>query len=136
MARPDTYLEKRLAQCLVKGIKPGFVGRRFLGLDGQISMKLADSMVGGSWLNGEVFLTSDAVVFLPSILDRALVKKETIPELRAPLSDLVDVHFRKGALAKILVLDTAEVSLSLRGLGMDRLAEAIRTQMNLQEGRK
>jgi len=129
MSRPETWIEKRLAQALIQGVKPGFVGKRFLGLDGQISMKLAEKLVGGTWINGEIFLTEHAVIFYPSIVDRTLVKKDSMPELQVLLSDIESVSFRKGVLAKIMELKAGELTLSARGLGMDSFAEAIKAQI-------
>lgn len=128
MSRPDTYLEKRLAQCLVQGVKTAFIGKRLLGLDGQIGLKLAEKMTGGLWLNGEVFLTNDAVLFLPSIIDRTMVKSESLPVLSLALFEISDISFRKGALTRILDIKSDEVTLSFRGLGMDSFAESVQAQ--------
>lgn len=134
MSRPETWIEKRFAQALLQGVKPGFVGKRFLGLDGQISMKLAEKVAGGTWLNGEIFLTNDAVVFYPSVVDRTLVRKDSLPELQLLLAEIESVSFRKGALAKIMELITADLTLSARGLGMDSFADAIKARIGREGG--
>lgn len=128
MSKPETWLEKRYGQALLKGVKPNFITKKLAGFDGQIGMKIGEKLVGGAWTSGALFLTSTDVSFEPSFFEKALVQGDSIPALSVPLTQISRAEFRKGLISRILDIESPEMTMSLRGIGMDSFLSALLTQ--------
>lgn len=129
MSKPENWIEKRLAQALFQGVKTNFVANKLMGFDGRIGAGIGEKLVGGTWMTGEVYLTDTAIIFLPNILDKALVKTDSLPEAKISLDAITEIAWRKGLVSKILDIRSEALVISLRGLNLESFSEAVRVRI-------
>lgn len=125
MDKPKDIIFEKSVSALLKGVKMARLSKLVLGMDGQISAALSKKLIGGTWMQGKVFLTPERLVFHPSRLNGPFVKNIEDLRFELPLSEIAEVRERLGMVGPMLDLVTSEETWTLRCLGTDKLKAEI-----------
>ena len=112
---------------LLDDVKMARLSKLILGMDGQISAALSKKLIGGTWMQGKVFLTPACFIFHPSRLTGLFVKNFDELRFELPLSEIEHVRERLGMVGPMLDLVTADETWTIRCLGADKLKAQIDT---------
>ena len=125
MDKPKDIIFEKSVSALLNGVKMARLSKLMLGMDGQISAALSKKLIGGTWMQGKVFLTPDQLVFHPSRLNSPFVKNIEDLRFELPLSEIAEVLERIGMVGPMLDLVTSDETWTLRCLGTDKLKAKI-----------
>ena len=125
MDKPKDIIFEKSVSALLDGVKMARLSKLMLGMDGQISAALSKKLIGGTWMQGKVFLTPDQLVFHPSRLNGPFVKNIEDLRFELPLSEIAEVLERIGMVGPMLDLVTSDETWTLRCLGTDKLKAKI-----------
>ncbi len=125
MKKPDNVIVEKSVSALLDDVKMARLSKLMLGMDGQISAALSKKLVGGTWMQGKVFLTREALIFHPSRLNGPFVKNFDELKFELPLVEIETVRERLGMVGPMLDLVTADETLTIRCLGANKLKAQI-----------
>lgn len=125
MPKPDNVLEKRLVNALIKGAEANVAANKLLGGAGKAGLAVVEKMMGGLWVGGTAYLTPTTVEFHPNALNKMFHKGGDAMGVVVPLADVTSVEHRFGIATKIIDIETAEMTLSVRCYNSKTFAEAI-----------
>lgn len=127
MPKPDNLIDKRMANALFKGAKANAGSRMMLGINGRVGLKAVEKIMGGLWVGGNAWLTPEAIIFEPNMLNRGMHADAETLRVELALDTVTDVRWRKGIATSIIDITAGEEKLSLRCYNSRRFADAIRT---------
>jgi hypothetical protein len=125
MAKPKNIIASKLANALMKDAEINDRTQTLLGAGGRFGTSAAKKLMGGLWVGGTAYLTEDAVEFHPNILNRALHKDPDDMTVVLPLRGITSVEVRFGLGTKIIDVNTAIGTLSVRCYGAEGFARKI-----------
>ena len=114
-------IDKRLCNALIKDAEPDFdvffnvanaVGLGAVKTPIGSVVSVAKKLMGGLWVGGTTYLTKDAIVFRPNILNRLVHKQDC--SVNIPLSEVTDVQKHFGFGTQIIDIKTLKGTLSIR----------------------
>jgi hypothetical protein len=88
---------------------------------------VAKKLMGGLWVGGTTYLTEDAVIFRPNLLNRLVHKQDY--SVSIPLSEITDVKKRFGIGTQIIDVKTSKGTLSFRCYWASSFLEMINQQL-------
>jgi len=133
MKTPEAAIFEKSVSALLDGVKMARLSKLMLGMDGQVSAAISKKLIGGTWMQGKVFLTPTVLVFQPSRLNGLFVKNFDDLKFELPLSELHAVRERLGMSGPMLDLVTSDDTWTIRCLGAEKLKaqiNAARAAMN------
>ena len=125
MTKPDNVIARKMANALMKDAEMGDRASALLGAGGRLGTNAVKNLMGGLWVGGTTYLTTDAVEFHPNGLNRALHKDPDSMSVVLPLRSITSVETRFGIGTKIIDLKTAIGTLSVRCYGAEGFARKI-----------
>lgn len=125
MARPDNVIARKLANALIKDAEIGDRTQTLLGPGGRLGASAMKKLMGGLWVGGTVYLTSDAIEFHPNGFNRAVHKDPDSLSVVLPLRGITSVETRFGVATQIIDIKTAIGTLSVRCFGAPGFAKKI-----------
>ena len=127
MARPAGIIEKRLANALINEAEPGAMAKKLLGRAGQVGLAAATKLVGGMWVGGTVYLTSNTVEFHPNALNKIAHTGAGDMSVIVDLRDIETVTKRFGIGTQIIEIAAGGATLSVRCYNSQSFMDAIET---------
>ena len=85
MTKPDNVIARKMANALMKDAEMGDRASALLGAGGRLGTNAVKKLMGGLWVGGTTYLTTDAVEFHPNGLNRALHKDPDSMSVVLPL---------------------------------------------------
>ncbi|MEM7328818.1 MAG: hypothetical protein AAF437_08780 [Pseudomonadota bacterium] len=125
MTRPENVIAKKLANALMKDAEIGDQAQTLLGPGGRLGATAMKKLMGGLWIGGTAYLTSDAVEFHPNGLNRMVHKDPDSLSVVLPLRGITSVETRFGVATQIIDIKTAIGTLSVRCFGARGFASKI-----------
>ncbi len=125
MSKPQNVIARKLANALMKDAEIGDRTQMALGPGGRLGTNAVKKLMGGLWVGGTAYLTSDAVEFHPNGLNRAMHKDPDSLSVVLPLRSITGVETRFGIATQIIDIKTAIGTLSIRCYGAKGFAEKI-----------
>ncbi|MEL6861059.1 MAG: hypothetical protein AAGL11_04415 [Pseudomonadota bacterium] len=125
MSKPDNVIARKLANALMKDAEIGDRTQMVLGPGGRLGTNAVKKLMGGLWVGGTAYLTSDAVEFHPNGLNRAMHKDPDSLSVVLPLRSITGVETRFGIATQIIDIKTAIGTLSIRCYGAKGFADKI-----------
>ena len=125
MASADDVIDRRMASVLFAEAEPGLAAKWMLGLDGRAGIAIARKLVGGSWVGGNAWLTHETLRFRPNLVNRMAHRNAETLGIAIPLGDIRSVAERFGLATRIIDIETAAATLSLRCYRAQAFASAI-----------
>ncbi len=125
MSKPQNVIARKLANALMKDAEIGDRTQMALGPGGRLGTNAVKKLMGGLWVGGTAYLTSDAVEFHPNGLNRAMHKDPDSLSVVLPLRSITGIETRFGIATQIIDIKTAIGTLSIRCYGAKGFAEKI-----------
>ena len=125
MSKPENVIARKLANALMKDAEIGDRTQMALGAGGRLGTNAVKKLMGGLWVGGTAYLTSDAVEFHPNGLNRAIHKDPESLSVVLPLRSITAVETRFGIATQIIDIKTAIGTLSIRCYGAKGFADKI-----------
>lgn len=125
MSKPNNVIARKLANALMKDAEIGDRTQMVLGPGGRLGTNAVKKLMGGLWVGGTAYLTSDAVGFHPNGLNRAMHKDPDSLSVVLPLRSITGVETRFGIATQIIDIKTAIGTLSIRCYGAKGFADKI-----------
>ena len=125
--KPDNVIARKLANALMKDAEIGDRTQMVLGPGGRLGTSAVKKLMGGLWVGGTAYLTSDAVEFHPNGLNRAMHKDPESLSVVLPLRSITGVETRFGIATQIIDIKTAIGTLSIRCYGAKGFADKIKS---------
>lgn len=125
MTKPENVVARKLANALFKDAEIGDRTQTLLGPGGRMGAGAMKKLMGGLWVGGTAYLTTDAVEFHPNGLNRALHKDPESLSVVLPLRGITGVETRFGIATQIIDIKTAIGTLSIRCYGAPGFAKKI-----------
>lgn len=127
MTKPDNVIARKLANALMKDAEIGDRTQMVLGPGGRLGTSAVKKLMGGLWVGGTAYLTSDALEFHPNGLNRAMHKDPESLSVVLPLRSITGIETRFGIATQIIDIKTAIGTLSLRCCGAKGFADKIKS---------
>lgn len=125
MSEPANVIDKRLANALYRDASINSASGKLLGPSGKLGVKAVEKMMGGLWVGGTAYLTTDAVEFHANALNRLVHTPGSIEPVVFPLAGIEDTAYRKATVTHIIDLVSGGRTLSIRGYNMRAFHAAI-----------
>ena len=125
MTKPENVIAKKMANALMKDAEVSDRTNTLLGPGGRLGTNAVKKLMGGLWVGGTVYLTSDAIEFHPNGLNRAVHKDPDSLSVVLPLRGITSVETRFGIATQIIDIKTAIGTLSVRCYGAAGFAKKI-----------
>ena len=129
MTTPENVIARKLANALIKDAEIGDRAQTLLGPGGRVGASAMKKLMGGLWVGGTAYLTSDALEFHPNGFNRVVHKDPDSLSVVLPLRGITGVETRFGVATQIIDIKTAIGTLSIRCFrapGFARKIEAAR----------
>lgn len=131
MTQPKNVIARKMANALMKDAEIGDRTQMILGPGGRLGTNAVKKLMGGLWVGGTAYLTSDAVEFQPNGLNRAMHKDPESLSVILPLRSITAVETRFGIATQIIDIKTAIGTLSIRCYGAKGFADKINAARGL-----
>ncbi|MEL7111198.1 MAG: hypothetical protein AAFV59_13170 [Pseudomonadota bacterium] len=125
MTAPDNVIARKLANALMKDAEIGDRTQTLMGPGGRLGTNAIKKLMGGLWVGGTAYLTTDAVEFHPNGFNRAVHKDPDSLSVVLPLRGITSVETRFGVATQIIDIKTAIGTLSIRCFGAPGFAKKI-----------
>lgn len=125
MTEPANVIDKRLANALYRDASINSATGHILGASGKLGVKAVEKLVGGLWVGGNAYLTTEAVEFRANALNKLVHTPGSIEPILFPLSDIESVAYREATITHIVDLSSHGRTLSIRGYNMRAFHAAI-----------
>ncbi len=128
MPKPKNLIDRRTANTLISDAEAKGFTSRAMGVSGQMSMKVVEKMIGGVWIGGTAWLTTDALIFEAGRASIASGLKIDDVRITLPLNEIEEVSWRKAFLTSIIDISAGEQALTLRCYKAQAFADRIRSE--------
>eukprot|EP00903_Cladosiphon_okamuranus_P003288 g3286.t1 len=125
MTTPENVIARKLANALIKDAEIGDRAQTLLGPGGRVGASAMKKLMGGLWVGGTAYLTSDALEFHPNGFNRVVHKDPDSLSVVLPLRGITGVETRFGVATQIIDIKTAIGTLSIRCFGAPGFARKI-----------
>jgi len=140
----QNVIDRRLCNALIKDAEPDFEAfllfAEIVGLE-EISkpiksikstMSIAKKLLDGLWVGGTSYLTRDAIIFRPNLLNRILHKQDC--SVVIPLNRISGITKRSGFVTQIIDIIVPQGTLSIRCYWPTSFIDAINSQISQLRG--